>query len=117
MQMRAAYSNPASCNYRRDSANAKDHVRFARQHPLYACVRSTRTHHITSQGAHPPPHARQLCRSSPIDTPATSTVEPESAIPGMTAFLDSLKWDQNGLVAVIVQVQYPPPPPPHPPTP
>jgi hypothetical protein len=30
----------------------------------------------------------------------------ESDVDGMTAFLDSLKWDSNGLVAAIVQVPY-----------
>ena len=32
-------------------------------------------------------------------------VEPEEAVDGMPAFLDSLKWDQAGLVAAVVQVQ------------
>jgi hypothetical protein len=32
-------------------------------------------------------------------------VKPEAAVPGMTAFLDSLKWDKDGLVAVIVQAR------------
>jgi hypothetical protein len=31
-------------------------------------------------------------------------VLPEEEVEGMSAFLDSLKWDANGLVAAIVQV-------------
>jgi hypothetical protein len=38
-------------------------------------------------------------------TPAApAAVKPEAEVPGMTAFLDSLKYDKDGLVAVIVQV-------------
>jgi hypothetical protein len=36
---------------------------------------------------------------------APAEVKPEAAVPGMTAFLDSLKWDKDGLVAVIVQAR------------
>jgi hypothetical protein len=32
-------------------------------------------------------------------------VQPESAVPGMSAYLDSLKWSKDGLVPVIVQVR------------
>lgn len=47
---------------------------------------------------------RQVPRCAP---PAVSQaeVEPEEAVDGMPAFLDSLKWDQAGLVAAVVQVQ------------
>jgi phosphoribosyl-AMP cyclohydrolase len=31
-------------------------------------------------------------------------VQPEAAVPGMSAYLDSLKWSKDGLVPVIVQV-------------
>lgn len=31
-------------------------------------------------------------------------VQPESAVPGMSPYLDSLKWSKDGLVPVIVQV-------------
>lgn len=36
-------------------------------------------------------------------TPAGYEVEPEASVPGMSPFLDSLKYDAKGLVAVIVQ--------------
>lgn len=35
----------------------------------------------------------------------TIEVRSEANVDGMTPFLDSLKWDANGLVAAIVQVQ------------
>jgi hypothetical protein len=35
---------------------------------------------------------------------AAPAVKAEQDVPGMTGYLDSLKWDQNGLVAVIAQV-------------
>ena len=35
---------------------------------------------------------------------AAPAVRTEQDVPGMSAYLDSLKWDQNGLVAVIAQV-------------
>lgn len=31
-------------------------------------------------------------------------VKPEGDVPGMTAYLDSLRWNKDGLVAVIAQV-------------
>lgn len=37
--------------------------------------------------------------------PTTQPVKPEQEVAGMTAFLDGLKWDKSGLVAVIVQVR------------
>ena len=36
--------------------------------------------------------------------PSDAHVEPEAATKGMSAWLDGLKWDAGGLVAVIVQV-------------
>jgi len=36
--------------------------------------------------------------------PLKREVKAEGEIPGMTPFLDSLKWDVNNLVAAIVQV-------------
>jgi hypothetical protein len=32
-------------------------------------------------------------------------VKPESEVPGMSAYLDSLRWNNDGLVAVIAQVR------------
>lgn len=34
---------------------------------------------------------------------ATPVVRPEAEVPGMTEFLDRLKWDSNGLVVAIAQ--------------
>jgi hypothetical protein len=31
-------------------------------------------------------------------------VQPEAAVPGMSAYLDTLRWSKDGLVPVIVQV-------------
>lgn len=50
-----------------------------------------------------------VIRSSPTsvsDAPLeTKAVVPEANVPGMSAFLDSLKWDNNGLIAVVAQVR------------
>lgn len=35
---------------------------------------------------------------------AVADVKPEAALPGMTEYLDSLRWSSDGLVPVIVQV-------------
>lgn len=40
------------------------------------------------------------------DTPLPAKqVLSEADVPGMSAFLDSLKWDNNGLIAVVAQVR------------
>jgi hypothetical protein len=44
------------------------------------------------------------CRSVVESGSEAPTVLPESEISGLSAFLDSLKWDSDGLVAAIVQV-------------
>lgn len=56
--------------------------------------------------------ALRLCRR-PLLRPVAASVEmdvpevkDENIIPGMTTLLDSLKWNSDGLVAVIVQVGY-----------
>ena len=36
---------------------------------------------------------------------APAVVKPEAEVKGMTAFLDSLKYDTNGLVSIVVQVR------------
>ncbi|GIL90456.1 hypothetical protein Vretimale_17642 [Volvox reticuliferus] len=41
--------------------------------------------------------------SSSLDATGEKTVQPEQDVPGLTTFLESLKWDKNNLVAVIVQ--------------
>jgi len=48
-------------------------------------------------------------RSAPAAV-AEPAVRGEQDVPGMTAFLDGLKWDAAGLVAVIVQVRASPAP-------
>lgn len=40
----------------------------------------------------------QICRAAAVE------VQPEAAVPGMTAYLDTLRWSKDGLVPVIVQV-------------
>ena len=57
-------------------------------------------------------HGRAPCAPVGVSAPAVGgaelgqrpVVEAERDVPGMSAFLDSLKWDKNSLVAVIVQV-------------
>lgn len=49
----------------------------------------------------------QLCRaveSAEQQQQAQQQVQPEAAVPGMSAYLDSLRWAKDGLVPVIVQV-------------
>lgn len=41
----------------------------------------------------------QLCRAAAVE------VQPEAAVSGMTAYLDTLRWSKDGLVPVIVQVR------------
>ncbi|GLC49223.1 hypothetical protein PLESTB_000196100 [Pleodorina starrii] len=45
---------------------------------------------------------RASASAAPV-APEEKTVKPEQDVPGMTTFLDNLKWDKNNLVAVIVQ--------------
>jgi hypothetical protein len=60
-----------------------------------------------------PNHARSPCASVAAAASAVGgaelaerlAVKAERNVPGMSAFLDSLKWDKNSLVAVIVQVR------------
>jgi hypothetical protein len=40
----------------------------------------------------------QICRAAAVE------VQPEAAVPGMSAYLDTLRWSKDGLVPVIVQV-------------
>lgn len=40
---------------------------------------------------------------APSPVPASPPVKAEQDVPGMSGFLDKLKWDKSGLVAVIVQ--------------
>ena len=48
--------------------------------------------------------AAAAAAASPADAaPAVPAVRPEAEVPGMTEFLDSLKWDSNGLVVAIAQ--------------
>lgn len=63
---------------------------------------------VRSSSAIPPVHRRrsgqvQMNASAPSIAPAPA-VKPETQVPGMTSFLDSLKFNQDNLVAVIVQV-------------
>lgn len=50
--------------------------------------------------AQPRPRRQLAVRSS---ASAPTAVRPESDIQDMSAFLDSLKWDSNGLVVAIAQ--------------
>lgn len=73
--------------------------------------------HVSRHTAHslrqsgPSKTARSLSSFSAVplavsDTPlAAKQVLPEADVPGMSAFLDSLKWDNNGLIAVVAQVR------------
>lgn len=48
-------------------------------------------------------NVKLVCRAAAAtERPAA---KPEAEVPGMTAFLDSLKYDRDGLLAVIVQVR------------
>ena len=47
-----------------------------------------------------PPHTRRAPRRAAA---ALAAVRPEAAVPNMSAFLDSLKWDNSGLVVAIAQ--------------
>lgn len=52
---------------------------------------------------------RSLSRRAAASTDAaSSSVLDEKELEGMSTFLDSLKWDANGLVTVVVQVSSPP---------
>ena len=51
-------------------------------------------------------HHRHTLQSGGAATAAAgaqAAVRPEAEVPNMTAFLDSLKWDKNGLVVAIAQ--------------
>ena len=53
---------------------------------------------LTGPALHSGPGSRDAgCRA------AAAAAQPEAAVEGMTAFLDSLKWDKNGLVVAIAQ--------------
>jgi len=47
---------------------------------------------------------RVACRAVAA-APQQQDVKPEGEVPGMSAYLDSLKWNSDGLVAVIAQVR------------
>lgn len=79
----------------------------SRQHPLLlrpnkhtapcsSVALSSLTQH-SSRGLH-------VCRAIEEQQQQSVAVRPEAAVPGMSAYLDSLKWSQDGLVPVIVQV-------------
>lgn len=80
----------------------------SRQHPLLllrpskhtapcsSVTLSSRTQH-SSRGLH-------ICRAVEEQQQQSVAVRPEAAVPGMISYLDSLKWSQDGLVPVIVQV-------------
>lgn len=77
----------------------------SRQHPILLrpnnkhtapCSSVSLTHH-SSRGLH-------ICRAVEEQQQQSVAVRPEAAVPGMSAYLDSLKWSQDGLVPVIVQV-------------
>lgn len=70
-----------------------------------------------STGRAPPPSAKLLHRQqqtqpqclcavapAPADVALNVTVSEEAEVQGMSAWLDSLKWDAGGLVTVIAQV-------------
>ena len=79
--------------------------------PAPSLCRFPSRHHISAQ---PAPRSSPGVRSeqrrcnrllhSAHATVAQAEVLSEDAIDCMTIFLDSLKWDQNGLVAAVVQV-------------
>jgi hypothetical protein len=45
-----------------------------------------------------------ICHAAEAEQQQKVQVQPEAAVPGMAAYLDSLKWAKDGLVPVIVQV-------------
>lgn len=47
---------------------------------------------------------RLRCSQASTEIEGPQTCVSEQQVPGMTSFLDSLKWNRDGLVAVIVQV-------------
>eukprot|EP00879_Flechtneria_rotunda_P011546 GHRR01012060.1.p1 GENE.GHRR01012060.1~~GHRR01012060.1.p1 ORF type:complete len:313 (+),score=84.63 GHRR01012060.1:374-1312(+) len=63
-------------------------------------VRTVRTHrHVQHKRSRVQRLSVQSCQAQAN----TVTVQPESAVPGMTAYLDKLRWSSNCLVPVIVQ--------------
>lgn len=46
-----------------------------------------------------------ICRAVESEQQQRVQVQPEAAVPGMSAYLDSLIWAKDGLVPVIVQVR------------
>lgn len=46
---------------------------------------------------------KSLCRTAVVCRAEQPTPLPESEVAGMTSFLDSLKWDSNGLVVALAQ--------------
>lgn len=53
--------------------------------------------------AGPALHSGPGTRDAGCRAAAAAEAQPEAAVEGMTAFLDSLKWDKNGLVVAIAQ--------------
>lgn len=49
------------------------------------------------------PERRVAAAAAAADTAPPPPVKPEAEVPQMTAFLDGLKWDSNGLVVAIAQ--------------
>jgi hypothetical protein len=74
-------------------------ARCHRAAPNAASVRRCAQAAVTARRA-----ARTRCQAA-----ETAEVQAESVIPGMTAYLDSLKWSKDGLIPVIVQVGARPP--------
>ena len=69
-------------------------------------MRATRTARVASAAARRPLHRHQKVqqqRCAAAAGVAAAQVAPEGAIEAMPAFLDSLKWDSNGLVVAIAQ--------------
>jgi len=75
------------------STTAKQCKQTVAQLPRHHAVSSTQTARVQTRTAH-------VCQA----VESQQQVQPEAAVPGMTTYLDSLRWSKDGLVPVIVQV-------------
>lgn len=72
------------------------------QQPRAAAGFCSRLHPAMQHRPRAPKRTEQLCNAA---SAPPASVKPESEVPGMSAYLDSLKWDKSGLVAAIAQVR------------
>lgn len=60
--------------------------------------------HRPTQRAAKAVHSRRSIAAAAAAAQQQQAVQPEGEVPGMSAYLDGLRWNNDGLVAVIAQV-------------